>query len=66
MTEKSHHNSRALALHFHRARKLRRNQTDAETKLWHQLRASRLGSFKFRRQFPIREFIVDSVVKKGS
>jgi very-short-patch-repair endonuclease len=64
MTEKSHRDSRAVALPFHRARKLRRNQTDAKTKLWHQLRASRLGSFKFRRQFPIGEFIVDFCCKE--
>jgi very-short-patch-repair endonuclease len=48
-----------VPLPFHRARNLRRSQTDAESKLWSQLRAHRLRSFKFRRQFPIREFIVD-------
>jgi very-short-patch-repair endonuclease len=42
-----------------RARELRRNQTDAETKLWYELRDRRLNGFRFRRQFPIGHFIVD-------
>ena len=41
------------------ARRLRRNQTDAERKLWFRLRDRRLGGWKFRRQFPIDRFIVD-------
>lgn len=43
------------------ARKLRRNQTDAERKLWLRLRDRRLGGFKFRRQFPIGRCVVDFV-----
>lgn len=42
-----------------RARRLRRDQTDAELLLWQQLRARRFLGFKFRRQFPIDRFIVD-------
>ena len=41
-----------------RARDLRKNSTDAERHLWYYLRASRLG-FKFKRQVPIGEYIVD-------
>ena len=42
-----------------RARRLRRNQTEAERRLWEQLRANQLCGFKFRRQYPIGVFIVD-------
>ena len=41
------------------ARRLRRNQTDAERVLWFRLRDRRLGGWKFRRQFPIDRFVVD-------
>ena len=40
------------------ARDLRKNGTDAEIRLWCFLRANRLG-FKFKRQVPIKRFIVD-------
>lgn len=41
-----------------RARNLRRNQTDAEHRLWKLLRAKRLEGWKFRRQLPIEHYIV--------
>jgi very-short-patch-repair endonuclease len=41
------------------ARRLRRNQTDAERAIWFRLRDRRLGGWKFRRQFPIDRFVVD-------
>jgi very-short-patch-repair endonuclease len=41
------------------ARKLRREQTDAERKLWFLLRDRRLVGVKFRRQFPIGRYIAD-------
>ena len=41
------------------AKKLRRDQTFAEKKLWAELRNKRLGGFKFRRQHPIGDFIID-------
>jgi very-short-patch-repair endonuclease len=41
-----------------RARRLRRDQTDAERKLWKLLRGRNLG-LKFRRQYPIGSFIAD-------
>jgi very-short-patch-repair endonuclease len=42
-----------------RARQLRRNQTDAERRLWRQLRSLRAKGFHFRRQAPIDHVIVD-------
>lgn len=43
------------------AKLLRTNQTDAELRIWQAVRASRLLGFKFRRQVPIDDFIVDFV-----
>ncbi len=43
------------------ARKLRKNQTDAEKILWRQLRGRQMLQYKFRRQFPIDPYIVDFV-----
>ncbi len=52
--------------HFHvtdtnrkRARRMRKALTDAELKLWNELRAHRLGGLSFRRQMPISGYIVD-------
>ena len=42
-----------------RLRSLRRSATDAEKKLWGLLRDRRLSGFKFRRQYPIGNYIVD-------
>jgi very-short-patch-repair endonuclease len=42
-----------------RARKLRKNLTDVENKLWSRLRGRQLSGVKFRRQYPIGPFIVD-------
>ena len=41
-----------------RARRLRREQTDAERRLWMRLRRHQLG-VQFRRQHPIGPYIVD-------
>ena len=43
------------------ARQLRRRSTDAERKLWSILRNSQLAGYKFRRQVPIGNYIVDFV-----
>jgi very-short-patch-repair endonuclease len=43
------------------AKNLRRQTTDAETKMWQLLRSRRLAKFKFRRQTPIEGFIADFV-----
>ena len=45
------------------ARRLRREMTPAESVLWNELRAGRLG-FKFRRQHVIGDYIVDFVCLK--
>ena len=42
-----------------RAKSMRRAMTEAELKLWNELRAHRLMGFGFRRQMPIAGFIVD-------
>jgi very-short-patch-repair endonuclease len=49
----------ASKLRRDRARRLRRDQTDAETKLWDTLRAGRFEGWKWRRQVPVDPFIVD-------
>jgi very-short-patch-repair endonuclease len=41
------------------ARRLRKQTTDAERKLWSALRQKQLDGFKFRRQVPIGEFVAD-------
>ena len=41
------------------ARKLRRQQTETEQKLWSFLRSRQLQGYKFRRQYSIGNFIVD-------
>lgn len=41
------------------ARSLRQRQTDAEALLWRLLRNRRLGGFKFRRQYPVEQYILD-------
>jgi len=42
-----------------RARILRRDATDAERRLWSALRDRRLRGYRFRRQHPIGDYIVD-------
>ena len=49
---------RGTAVSTSQARYLRRNLTDAETKLWNKLRNRQLG-YKFRRQVPRGSYIVD-------
>ncbi len=41
------------------AKHMRSNLTDAELKLWNELRAHRLMGIKFRRQVPFGNYIVD-------
>ncbi|MFS2176379.1 endonuclease domain-containing protein [Rhizobium pisi] len=43
------------------ARRMRKAVTDAELKLWNELRAHRLMGLGFRRQMPIAGYIVDFV-----
>ncbi len=48
------------------ARKLRRNSTDAEQRLWSHLRARQLQGAKFVRQFPIGPHITDFACRDAS
>jgi very-short-patch-repair endonuclease len=41
------------------ARQLRGRSTDAERVLWYHLRARRFAGYKFRRQVPIGDYVVD-------
>jgi very-short-patch-repair endonuclease len=44
---------------FKRAGELRKNMTEAERKLWSLLRKKQVEGKRFRRQHPIKSFIVD-------
>jgi very-short-patch-repair endonuclease len=46
---------------WHRARRLRKQATDAERHLWTYLRRRQLHGWKFRRQYPLDRYIVDFV-----
>jgi very-short-patch-repair endonuclease len=43
------------------AKEMRREPTDAEAKMWRLLRDRRLAQFKFRRQVPFQNIILDFV-----
>ena len=42
-------------------RRLRKNLTDAEQRLWNCLRQKQMGHFKFRRQHPFADYVIDFV-----
>ena len=42
-----------------RAKAMRQEMSEAEAKLWQHLRAGSLNGYKFRRQQPIGNYIVD-------
>jgi very-short-patch-repair endonuclease len=44
-----------------RAKRLRRNATDAERLIWARLRGRRFAGYKFKRQVPIAGYVVDFV-----
>lgn len=46
---------------YHIARKLRKESTLQERKLWNILKNRQFYGFKFRRQFPIDKYVVDFV-----
>ena len=46
------------------AKALRTHQTDAENRLWYQLRAHRFMGLKFKRQKPVGRYIVDFMCAK--
>ena len=47
------------------ARKLRRNQTDAEKFLWSKLRNRQLNGYKFKRQVPVGNYIADFLCQEA-
>jgi very-short-patch-repair endonuclease len=53
--------SRSNPIADRRAKAMRRDPTVAEKRLWEALRSRQLAGTKFRRQAPIRSFIVDFV-----
>ena len=44
---------------FEFAKELRKRETDAEKLLWKHLRNRKCAGLKFRRQHPVKEFIID-------
>lgn len=44
---------------LHHAKRMRKAPTEAEARLWRELRAHRFLGFKFKRQQPIGRYIVD-------
>ena len=46
------------------ARKLRVNQTDAETVLWNRIRNRQIDGYKFARQVPIGRYVCDFVCRE--
>jgi very-short-patch-repair endonuclease len=44
---------------FENAKELRKSQTEAEKVLWEVLRSRKSNGLKFRRQHPVKEFILD-------
>jgi very-short-patch-repair endonuclease len=47
------------------ARRLRKTPTEAEKRLWAQLRAKQLDGHRFRRQHPIGPYVVDFFCPKA-
>ena len=48
------------------ARRMRRNSTSAEDKLWQRLRRHQVGGLKFRRQHSLGRFVVDFYCAKAN
>lgn len=55
MSNKSYYNQKLKKY----ARSLHKNQTNVEFILWSKSRARQLGGYKFKRQFPINNYIID-------
>jgi very-short-patch-repair endonuclease len=53
------------AIATHRAREMRRHDTDAEARLWGALRARRLGGWGWRRQVPFGPYILDFLCREA-
>ena len=48
---------------YEKARQLRNNMTLQEKKLWYYLRNNQINNCRFRRQYPIGDYIVDFVCR---
>ncbi len=48
------------------ARRLGREETDAEYRLWYRLRGRELGGYKFIRQVPLGPYVVDFLCRSES
>ncbi|MBH5401581.1 endonuclease domain-containing protein [Bradyrhizobium sp. CNPSo 4010] len=60
MPQDPHH--RPTARHLRQfAKKMRHEPTDAEAAMWRLLRDRRLAAYKFRRQVPLENYILDFV-----
>ena len=46
------------------ARKLRKNMTEQERKLWNMIKNRQFYNFRFKRQYPIGNYIVDFVCRE--
>lgn len=46
------------------ARKLRKNQTPQEYKLWQMLRNHKFHNLEFKRQYPMGDYIVDFICRE--
>ncbi|WP_040301528.1 endonuclease domain-containing protein [Afipia clevelandensis] len=60
MTQEPHHRPIAKAIRSF-AKRMRREPTDAEAVMWRLLRHRQLAHFKFRRQAPFQNYILDFV-----
>ena len=49
-----------------RARKLRQNDTEAEYRLWGDLRNRLLNGYKFSRQIPVGPYFVDFLCREAA
>lgn len=47
------------------ARELRKNQTNAENLLWSKLRSHQMEGYKFKRQVPFGDYILDFYCRKA-
>ena len=56
-----HGQTNKVLLHRRTQRKLRKSMTDAELRLWRYLRHCQVSGFKFRRQHPFGDYILDFV-----
>src|SRR5882672_5523242 len=59
MSDKDREDYRTRKATLAKARRLRRDMTEAEKRLWYLLRGHRFDGMKFKRQVPVGPYIVD-------